>query len=178
MIKAAAVASLSSFILAVAASTASAQAPVWTLDAMSLQQIRAAAAADQAAFPAPKQTRLYAESLGSAVLPQRFGGSMHPQLWLKLNNTKDRAGAEYSVCSGYEGDDCAYLNFVFPELTVDREQKVVRWGEDVVANWRSRWHGLRLEKGFTLRSELVESVQDTGFDRVKVTRVRVYLERR
>lgn len=95
-------------------------------------------------------------------------------LSLRVNSSEDRVAAIYETCDDHEGRICGKALFLFPQLTVDPAKKEIRLGDVRVASYGVA--GVRLDQGYTLRSEPVEVVEDPGFERLRVTRIRVFLE--
>jgi hypothetical protein len=104
---------------------------------------------------------------------------------LFLNNTKDRVGANVSVC-GVTGTttggksmnrimSCQDVVYVFPGLTYDAATQRVLSGTDVVA--RGGGNEFELEKGFEPQYEIVSRPVDSGFNRDTELYVKLALAR-
>lgn len=99
----------------------------------------------------------------------------YAQVFLVLNETKDRVGAEYQPCVPTADNVCDGPLFVFPGLTYDKKAKEVLWGNKVVA--KNGFFGMKIQKGFKLTYKIVSEQKDDGFDRTTSQSVIVSLER-
>jgi hypothetical protein len=177
-----------SCLLSLMGLSARAQEIKWNGDAM--QQFKAALAGQTAAAPVleprfvvPQNTpaapsaRLEGKALGSDVL-SRARDAFNDKVELNLNNDKDRVGATYSNCNSNLGEDiqdCDFVNFVFPQLTVDRQAKVIKLGDEVVAKLGSFWKGIGLVNGWHYVVSKNQETVDDGFNRRRITHVSVTL---
>jgi len=127
-----------------------------------------------------RKERIYAEPLGS----DGFSGWIESDqdLYLLINNEKDRVGARFRNCRSLTGDwpqECPdELTFLFPQLRLDESKKSVLMGSEVVAKLGRFSPEAQLSKDFRLQYEIATKTEDTGFDRHRIKVVRIYLERK
>jgi hypothetical protein len=124
------------------------------------------------------QDRLMAEPVGSNVYDaHEFSSGV--DLSLIINNDQDRVGARFTcdTTAGrpYEDTRCDELTFLFPQLSFDRDKRVITLGGDVVATV-GRLGRIRMSKNYRLGYELLSKTFDKGFDRTPIQYVKVFLK--
>lgn len=96
-----------------------------------------------------------------------------------INPDGDRVGAILSLCGGDSGDGpCPTMTFVFPQLTYDRANKLIKLGDEVVEKhgnfvW-NQWKNPRYVLSYGKSTKTI----DLGFERVTKDVYSVYLERK
>jgi hypothetical protein len=186
---------LTAAVVLVAVARAGAVEIDWTQDAVS--QIKSemgamkpsaeasfVSAADKAAVLAAAQgaIRIEAVARGSSIISEN-GKGWDEEISLATNNDGDRVGADYSTCdpaTEHSADSvptCGYASFSFPQLTVSG--KSVLLNGEVIANIKKGFFSthVKLVKGYSLKAVKTPVTVDGGFDRSRVTKVSVYIQK-
>jgi len=139
--------------------------------------------ADKAAYQAAQGTiRIEAVGRGSSIISED-GKGWDEEITLATNNDGDRVGADYFTCdptTEHSADSmptCGYASFYFPQLTVSG--KNVLLNGEVIANIKKGFFSshIKLVKGYALKAAKTPVTVDGGFDRSRVTKVAVYIEK-
>lgn len=168
----------------------------WTKDPVAqLQEFKAGGEAVLADAPVPRASivavhkgredavelgDVAAEALGSAEIS---GSSLsplnRPELYLALNNAKEKVGGVFAVCEENRSDgipDCDRALLEFPQLRYDSQKKQVLLGEEIVAT--NHWFGgIGLRKSFKLAYRISEMEDKRGFNVIRRRYVRLFLVR-
>lgn len=130
------------------------------------------------------ENRIYGTPIGSDLLTNvspYLGMNLKyvVEVYLVSNEAKDRVGAHVAACVYLPGSDrarCDDLTFAMPQLTMDREKKLVLLNDKVVAKIGNYPHWAEIQNPFKLGYELETKKTDTGFEQNETRRIKVYLE--
>jgi hypothetical protein len=86
---------------------------------------------------ASEDNRIVGEPVDSNVINRNSYSSVEPKLVLKQN---DHLGARVDLCKDNSDNPCDEMDFLFPQLRLDRAKKLVFSGNTPVATYRS-WGG-------------------------------------